>query len=244
MRSLRYRQVIQSFFFVHSINLCQHVTSLLECLQLNLSDMFVSLPVLPHPLKANKQDEMRWLNFCVLWLEKALVKDCVVINRLNINTINPHHHHARDHQVAKLQKKSAVLSSAPDDDYEAGRSNFGKNNLVTTITIKGRLSIESRSNYGAIDDHLHWQGYNQPDCTGSIKSLSKLLWRRGGPWGTVWLKTIWRPDLLDPLLVRSSQRKIRRLCLTSRWYICMPWLPTAYNCTICMIYCLGCISPM
>ena len=137
MRSLRYRQVIQSFFFVHSINLCQHVTSLLECLQINLSDMFVSLPVLPHPLKANKQDEMRWLNFCVLWLEKALVKDCVVINRLNINTIIPHHHHSQDHQVAKLQKKSAVLSSAPDDDYEAGRSNFGKNNLVTTITIMG-----------------------------------------------------------------------------------------------------------
>ena len=85
------------------------------------------------------------------------MKDCVVINRLNINTINPHHHHSQDHQVAKLQKKSAVLSSAPDDDYEAGRSNFGKNNLVTTITIMGmgRLSIESRSNYGAIDDHLH-----------------------------------------------------------------------------------------
>ena len=88
-------------------------------------------------------------------MEKALVKDCVVINRLNINTINPHHHHAQVHQVAKLQKKSAVLSSAPDDDYEAGRSNFGKNNLVTTITIMGRLSIESRSNYGAIDDHLY-----------------------------------------------------------------------------------------
>ena len=83
------------------------------------------------------------------------MKDCVVINRLNISTINPHHHHAQDHQVAKLQKKSAVLSSAPDDDYEAGRSNFGKNNLVTTITIKGQLSIESRSNYGTIDDHLH-----------------------------------------------------------------------------------------
>ena len=83
------------------------------------------------------------------------MKDCVVINGLNINTINPHHHQAQDHQVAKLQKKSALLSSAPDDDYEAGRSNFGKNNLVTTTTIMGRLSIESRSNYGAIDDHLY-----------------------------------------------------------------------------------------
>ena len=84
-----------------------------------------------------------------------MVKDWVVISGLNINTINPHHHHAQDHHVAKLQKKSAVLSSAPDDDYEAGQSNFGKNTLVTTITIRGRLSIESRSDYGAIDDHLH-----------------------------------------------------------------------------------------
>ena len=80
------------------------------------------------------------------------MKGWVVISRLNINTINLHHHHAQDHQVAKLQKKSAVLGSAPDDDYEAGQSHFGKNNLVT---IRGRLSIESRSNYGAIDDHLH-----------------------------------------------------------------------------------------
>ena len=131
-----------NFFFVLCINLCQHVTSLLECLQLNMSDMFVSLPVLPHPLKANKQDEMVEL-LCSLTGESFG-------ERLNINTINPHHHHAQDHHVAKLQKKSAVLSSAPDDDYEAGQ-----NNLVTTITIRGRLSIESRSNYGAIDDHLH-----------------------------------------------------------------------------------------
>ena len=61
------------------------------------------------------------------------MKNWFVINRLNINTINPHHHHhAQDHHVAKLQKKSAVLSSAPDDDYEAGQSNFGKNDLVTS----------------------------------------------------------------------------------------------------------------
>ena len=167
-----------------------------------MNDMFVSLPVLPHPLKANKRYEMRWLIFCVLWLEKAVVKDWVVISGLNINTINPHHHHAQDHHVAKLQKKSAVLSSAPDDDYEAGQSNFGKNNLVTTITIRGQLSIESRSDYGAIDDHLHWQGYNQPDCTGSIKSLSNLLWRRGGPWGDSLAE-----DHLTPWLAGSTSCK-------------------------------------
>ena len=57
------------------------------------------------------------------------MKDWVEVSRLNMTTMNPYHHHAQDHHVAKLQKKSAVLSSAPDDDYEAGQSNFGKTTL-------------------------------------------------------------------------------------------------------------------